>query len=413
MSNNNSIGSFLAALRKANGLTQKQLAEKLNVSDKAVSRWERDECSPDLSLIPVLAELYGVTSDEILRGRRADPGAEPTPKAEEKSQKRLQHLLDQTATSYRVRSMLTCWFAALGILAAMICNLGFNRAYLGFLIGCICFVGAATLQTVFRIQHYAALGNEEFDETAVQNCKNTLLCQSEKVYSLIVVLFAFTLPLTMVGDAYWGLTLESWLQYGLVYAAVAAVACLIVCHIVNLKLGVARKKEWSPVGRLRLRFAAIGLVVLALTGFFHFLVADHLGWNPQLYSPGTKFETFEDFREFIETPLTEDGEQLTLNQISPHGDYLYQDADGDYYDAYVVNITYQGIEHQYRFANKTVTYMSCDDSGIYTYTTRQYSAAADKFLTINLCIAPVYPIEVLALALIYRRKKVKLISRGM
>ena len=55
-----SIGSFLTALRKASGLTQKQLAEKLNVSDKAVSRWERDECAPDLSLIPVLAEIYGV-----------------------------------------------------------------------------------------------------------------------------------------------------------------------------------------------------------------------------------------------------------------------------------------------------------------------------------------------------------------
>lgn len=43
-----SIGSFIAALRKSNGLTQKQLAEKLNVSDKAVSRWERDECAHDI-----------------------------------------------------------------------------------------------------------------------------------------------------------------------------------------------------------------------------------------------------------------------------------------------------------------------------------------------------------------------------
>lgn len=82
----NSIGSFLAALRKASGMTQKQLAEKLNVSDKAISRWERDECAPDLALIPVLAEIYGVTSDEILRGKRADPDAAPTPQAEEKKQ---------------------------------------------------------------------------------------------------------------------------------------------------------------------------------------------------------------------------------------------------------------------------------------------------------------------------------------
>lgn len=59
------IGSFIAALRKANGMTQKELADRLLVSDKAVSRWERDECAPDISLIPVIAELFGVTSDEL------------------------------------------------------------------------------------------------------------------------------------------------------------------------------------------------------------------------------------------------------------------------------------------------------------------------------------------------------------
>ncbi|MCD8021449.1 MAG: helix-turn-helix domain-containing protein, partial [Lachnospiraceae bacterium] len=69
-----SIGSFIAALRKANGLTQKDLAEKLNVSDKTVSRWERDEGAPDLSLIPVIAEIFGVTCDELLRGERKTPG---------------------------------------------------------------------------------------------------------------------------------------------------------------------------------------------------------------------------------------------------------------------------------------------------------------------------------------------------
>ncbi len=52
------MGSFLAALRKAAGMTQRELAERLHVSDKAVSRWERDECAPDLALLPVLAEIF-------------------------------------------------------------------------------------------------------------------------------------------------------------------------------------------------------------------------------------------------------------------------------------------------------------------------------------------------------------------
>ena len=63
----NTIGQFLAALRKANGMTQQEVADRLNVSNKAVSRWERDECAPDLSLIPALAELFDVTCDDVMR----------------------------------------------------------------------------------------------------------------------------------------------------------------------------------------------------------------------------------------------------------------------------------------------------------------------------------------------------------
>lgn len=66
----NSIGQFIAALRKANGMTQQNVADRLNVSNKAVSRWERDECAPDLSVIPALAEMFGVTCDELLKGER-------------------------------------------------------------------------------------------------------------------------------------------------------------------------------------------------------------------------------------------------------------------------------------------------------------------------------------------------------
>ena len=65
-----SIGTLIAALRRANGLTQKQLADQLGVSDKAVSRWERDESLPDLTLLPVIADLFHITVDELLRGER-------------------------------------------------------------------------------------------------------------------------------------------------------------------------------------------------------------------------------------------------------------------------------------------------------------------------------------------------------
>ena len=67
---NKSIGNFLSELRKEKGLTQKEIADYLNVSDKTVSHWECDKYSPDISVIPVLAEFFGVTCDEILKGER-------------------------------------------------------------------------------------------------------------------------------------------------------------------------------------------------------------------------------------------------------------------------------------------------------------------------------------------------------
>lgn len=69
---NKALGTFLAELRKEKKVTQRELAEFLCVSDKTVSHWERGENSPDLSLIPVIADYFGVSCDEILRGERKD-----------------------------------------------------------------------------------------------------------------------------------------------------------------------------------------------------------------------------------------------------------------------------------------------------------------------------------------------------
>lgn len=65
---NKSIGAFICEQRKAKGLTQKELAEKLNITDKAVSKWERDICYPDISLIIPLAEILEISTSELLNG---------------------------------------------------------------------------------------------------------------------------------------------------------------------------------------------------------------------------------------------------------------------------------------------------------------------------------------------------------
>ena len=61
-----SLGMTIASLRKEKGMTQLELAEMMRVTDKAVSKWERDLSYPDISSIPRLAELLGTSVDELL-----------------------------------------------------------------------------------------------------------------------------------------------------------------------------------------------------------------------------------------------------------------------------------------------------------------------------------------------------------
>ena len=61
------LGTMIAELRKAKGMTQLELAEKMNITDKAVSKWERDLSCPDINSLPALAEILEVTVDELMQ----------------------------------------------------------------------------------------------------------------------------------------------------------------------------------------------------------------------------------------------------------------------------------------------------------------------------------------------------------
>ena len=68
----NSLGERISHYRKKVQLTQEQLAEKCSVTAQAVSKWENDITSPDISLIPTLSELFGITCDELLGKQKAE-----------------------------------------------------------------------------------------------------------------------------------------------------------------------------------------------------------------------------------------------------------------------------------------------------------------------------------------------------
>ena len=77
-----SIGKTIAELRKAKGWTQIELAKKLNVSDKAVSKWESEGGFPEITQLPVLAKIFDVSIDYLMTGKETEPEIITMSKAE-------------------------------------------------------------------------------------------------------------------------------------------------------------------------------------------------------------------------------------------------------------------------------------------------------------------------------------------
>jgi transcriptional regulator with XRE-family HTH domain len=66
----NTLGNMIAELRKQQGMTQLELAEKMGVTDTAVSKWERDLSCPDINSLPNLAQILGVSVEELMQTKK-------------------------------------------------------------------------------------------------------------------------------------------------------------------------------------------------------------------------------------------------------------------------------------------------------------------------------------------------------
>lgn len=103
------IGGFIADCRKQKGLTQNQLAGKLGVTDKAVSKWENGKSMPDVSLFTSLCDSLGITLNELLAGEHiADE------KLKEKSEEVLMEVIKSKKSSVFIQIMSSI-FMGIGI----------------------------------------------------------------------------------------------------------------------------------------------------------------------------------------------------------------------------------------------------------------------------------------------------------
>lgn len=119
--NQTKTGKFIAKCRKEKNLTQAQLAEKLSITDRAVSKWETGKSMPDSSIMLALCEILGISVNELLSGEAVD-----TEHYEQKADENLLALKREDETNKKRHVLIAILFSTIllsGIAVCLICNI--------------------------------------------------------------------------------------------------------------------------------------------------------------------------------------------------------------------------------------------------------------------------------------------------
>ncbi len=418
------MGGFMAALRKAHGMTQKELAERLNVSDKTVSRWERDDGAPDLSLIPVIAEIFGVTCDELLRGQRQSPAlraetdgeTDPSPKAE----KQRQWLLKSTLSQYKGQTYLAMGVSVAGLMAALVCNLAFLKAVLGFFLGAVFFTASIVYQAILVNRAFFRVEDAGVDTGVLSHYRRSVIALAQRSIGLTVALTGFTLPLLMV-DAYVGLRAGSLLLLGTVSAAVFLLIYAVVLYFLNaslVKRGVYALSEKAAAiyhhnHRLKRTCAIVLLLLLAVTAVAHTFATSI--WGPYTIMRGTTFHDYDSFIAYMEqdipadssaldSPNTQIGESTYVdeygNEITPSEAHTVRLEDKN--GVIVCEFVQRNRRAHLRYTPKDGTILP-----ITVFTNDDLQEAQQTVAVRHVLFSAAYAVECLAVVLVYNKRRAK------
>ncbi len=305
------IGKFIAALRKANGMTQRELSERLFVSDKTVSRWECDECTPEISLLPSIAEIFSVTVDELVRGERNRAGAEDA-EAEErqrgKRDKQFKRMLDKNNKKYKNLTLISVGITLFGLLAAMVSNLAFSKGLIAFCLSAAFCAASEICQICFSINARIPEKEEEFYANEIRSANTGVTRTAVRITFLNLAALAFSLPLvTLINGVNYGMSFSSWLLYGALYAVIAlAIAYLlyeffarkILCERKLIFLSDEQKDREEKNKKLLKRVLAIAVLVALLLGV-GIVVLNSL--DKSALAEQQTFDDCADFKAFVES----------------------------------------------------------------------------------------------------------------
>lgn len=172
--NQEKIGLFLKDLRKESGMTQEQLAEKLNVSNRTISRWENARTMPDFDFLIELAKIYDVSVEELLKGERT------TDMMEKQTEEALYNIAEYTS-SEKERLLknqhffawvgVICWIVFLGLKLAGLDETGITENIASFAAGLA--FAMSIVSVIYTSKHISKIQEMKKRILKVKQCRKS------------------------------------------------------------------------------------------------------------------------------------------------------------------------------------------------------------------------------------------------
>lgn len=259
-------GDFLRSLRKAKGLTQEDVATRLMLSPKTISRWESGLGLPDISIITDVATLYDVTVDEILKGQRNSKNLKE--ETEKSNDKKVNNILTNKITS----KFNIYFYVAIGILSAFLVT----EVILGLLVNSIVAIVLMALGFIISINliifgnidikmHYSSV--EEPNEVNNAYIHSLKFIRVKNLLFFDIVFIAFELNLIYLGFLF--NIVDSGLICSLISLFAITISAYLIIRIFLIKNTIKENKEGfrKRLGIIASIFSIIAIIIFIVINF--------------------------------------------------------------------------------------------------------------------------------------------------
>lgn len=314
--NKKTLGQFIAELRKEKGFTQRELSEMLGVSDKTISHWERDESSPDISILPELSAIFGITVDELLRREKNSPlsdtviypQSENSMKESENSEKshkeetledrfRKYKLLSLIGTGFGVFSLVSMFFSS-SVLSWM---MSFTYTQTIPLLSTLKYIVISLILTIaVRIYFsHTFIPNEENEETPY-------IYEANRIFTLNIYLVIINVIFGIVP------IFEIFFPFITLYLLAALISAAVIFAIDEIlkARGLLMSKNKKLI-RLQIISVTVATVLILLGGGI---------WGfAEIWSPTPKefvFDNIDEFVAYMETPCEKPEDAWKIDGVS-------------------------------------------------------------------------------------------------